>query len=52
MESILIALKLTGLGLGGVFVSLILLYIAIRATANRFKKKPENEEVHEGRGEQ
>lgn len=41
MESLLIALKLTGFGLGGVFLSLILLYIMIRVTGSVFKKKDE-----------
>ncbi len=41
MESILIALKLTGLGLGGVFLSLILLYLILRITGRLFRKKDE-----------
>jgi Na+-transporting methylmalonyl-CoA/oxaloacetate decarboxylase gamma subunit len=41
MESIMLALKLTGYGLGGVFLSLIFLYILIRVTGNAFKKKDE-----------
>ena len=41
MESILIALELTGYGLGGVFLSLILLYVLIRVTAGAFKKRDE-----------
>jgi Na+-transporting methylmalonyl-CoA/oxaloacetate decarboxylase gamma subunit len=39
MESLIIALELTGYGLGGVFLSLILLYIIIRVTASAFKEK-------------
>jgi Na+-transporting methylmalonyl-CoA/oxaloacetate decarboxylase gamma subunit len=41
MESIILALELTGYGLGGVFLSLILLYILIRVTRGAFKKKDE-----------
>ncbi len=39
MESIMLALELMGYGLGGVFLSLILLYILIRVTGNAFQKK-------------
>ncbi len=39
MDSLLLALELTGYGLGGVFLSLILLYILIRVTRNAFVKK-------------
>jgi Na+-transporting methylmalonyl-CoA/oxaloacetate decarboxylase gamma subunit len=41
MESILLALELTGYGLGGVFISLILLYLIIRVTGKVFKSKSE-----------
>jgi Na+-transporting methylmalonyl-CoA/oxaloacetate decarboxylase gamma subunit len=41
MESILLALELTGYGLGGVFISLILLYLIIRITGKAFKNKSE-----------
>lgn len=41
MEGIILALELTGYGLGGVFLSLILLYILIRVTGNAFRKKDE-----------
>jgi Na+-transporting methylmalonyl-CoA/oxaloacetate decarboxylase gamma subunit len=41
MNSILLALELTAYGLGGVFLSLILLYLLIRVTGNVFKKKDE-----------
>ena len=44
MDSIIIALKLAGFGLIGVFISLILLYILIRATAGAFKKKEQEQE--------
>lgn len=41
MDSILLALQLTGYGLGGVFLSLILLYVIIRVTGSVFKNKGE-----------
>jgi Na+-transporting methylmalonyl-CoA/oxaloacetate decarboxylase gamma subunit len=41
MEGILLALELTGFGLGGVFIALILLYILIRVTGNAFREKDE-----------
>ncbi len=41
MNSILLALELMGYGLGGVFLSLILLYILIRVTGRTSKKKDE-----------
>lgn len=41
MEIILLALELTGLGLGGVFISLILLYVMIRVTGRVFRQKEE-----------
>lgn len=40
MDNILIAVQLTLMGLGGVFISLILLYIMINILANVFKDKP------------
>lgn len=49
MESIMIALKLSGLGLAGVFISLICLYLLIRVTGRVFKPK-DNEETKEGSG--
>ena len=39
MESIKLALELTGYGLGGVFLSLILLYILVRVLGSAFRKK-------------
>jgi Na+-transporting methylmalonyl-CoA/oxaloacetate decarboxylase gamma subunit len=44
MESILIALKMMGFGLGGVFISLILLYVLIRVTGGMFRKKDKEQE--------
>jgi Na+-transporting methylmalonyl-CoA/oxaloacetate decarboxylase gamma subunit len=44
MDSIIIALKLTGLGLGGVFISLIILYVLVRVTCSVFKDKIPKEE--------
>ena len=41
MEIILLALRLTAYGLGGVFLSLILLYFMIRITGSMFRKKEE-----------
>ncbi len=41
MESIKIALELMGYGLGGTFVSLILLYAVILITRSIFKPKKE-----------
>ncbi|SHI07464.1 Oxaloacetate decarboxylase, gamma chain [Sporobacter termitidis DSM 10068] len=43
MESIKIALELMGYGLGGVFVSLILLYAVILITRRLFKPESETE---------
>jgi hypothetical protein len=42
MESIQIALELMGFGLGGTFLSLILLYVAILVLRKVFKAKEEN----------
>lgn len=39
MEGILLALELTGYGLGGVFLALILLYLLIRVSGSTFRKK-------------
>lgn len=41
MEIILLALELTVYGLGGVFISLILLYLMIRITGHVFRVKDE-----------
>ncbi|MDX9871607.1 MAG: OadG family protein [Clostridia bacterium] len=41
MDNIFLALQLTALGLGGVFISLILLYLMINILANVFKDKTE-----------
>ena len=44
MDGIMIALELTGYGLVGVFISLILLYVIIRVTGGMFKKKEQEQE--------
>lgn len=41
MNSMLLALELTAYGLGGVFLSLILLYLIIRVTGKVFRNKGE-----------